>query len=84
MSREIQAGARVHLPLFSSTLNAAIAPSLTGPFSIGALNFKCFGPQNGVSTQRVPFESSQLFKRSQRFVKAICLRQRRVADIRII
>src|ERR671924_781575 len=61
MSREIHAGARFHLPFFSSTLKAAIAPYLTGPYSMGALNFECFGPQNGVSTQRVPlFESSQL------------------------
>src|SRR5262245_31560104 len=60
MSLEIQAGASVHFPFFSSTLNAAIAPSLTGPYPIGALNFECFGPQNGVSAQRVPFESSQL------------------------
>src|SRR5215470_1085367 len=60
MSRESQAGARFHLPFFSSTLNAAIAPYLTGPFSIGALNLECFGPQKGVNTQRAPFESSQL------------------------
>src|SRR5215475_9580663 len=60
MSRDSQAGARVHLPFCSSTLNAATAPFLTGPFSSAALNFECFGPQNGVSTQRVPFESSQL------------------------
>src|SRR5262249_47197669 len=60
ISRASQTGARFHLPFFSSTLNAAIAPYLIGPCSIGALNFECFGPQNGVSTQRVPFESSQL------------------------
>src|SRR5215207_8699029 len=60
MSREIQAGASVNLPAFSSTLKAAIAPYLTGPFSIDALNLECFGPQNGVNTQRVPFASSQL------------------------
>src|SRR5215470_926535 len=60
MSREIQAGARSHLPFFSSTLKAAIAPYLTGPYSCGALNFECLGPQKGVRTQRVPFESSQL------------------------
>src|SRR5262249_6487545 len=60
ISRESQTGARVHLPLFSSTLKAAIAPYLIKPCSIGALNFECFGPQNGPSTQRIPFESSQL------------------------
>src|SRR5262252_4061722 len=60
ISREIQAGARSHSPFFSTTLKAAIAPFLTGPYAIGALNFECFGPQNGVNTQRVPFESSQL------------------------
>src|SRR5215475_15789546 len=60
MSRESQAGARFHLPFFSSTLKAAIAPFLTGPYSSGALNFECFGPQNGVSAQRAPFESSQV------------------------
>src|SRR5262245_7655296 len=57
---ERQAGARFHLPFFSSTLNAAISPYLIGPYSIGALNFECFGPQKGVNTQRVLFESSQL------------------------
>src|SRR5262245_29995280 len=60
MSRETHAGDRSHFPFFSSTLNAAIAPFLTGPYSIGARNFECFGPQKGVNTQRVPFESSQL------------------------
>src|SRR5262245_6187434 len=59
MSRESQAGTRVHLPFFSSTLKAAIAPYLIGPYSSGALNFECFGPQKGVSTHRAPFESSQ-------------------------
>ena len=37
-----------------------MAPSFTVPYSIGALNCECFGPQIGVSTQRVPLESSQL------------------------
>src|SRR5215213_407577 len=60
ISRESQAGVSVYLPALSSTLKAAMAPYLIGPFSIGALNLECFGPQNGVSTQRVPFESSQL------------------------
>ena len=60
MSREIQAGVSCSLPPFSSTLNATIAPYFTLPFSIGALNAECFGPQIGVSTQRVPLESSQL------------------------
>src|SRR5438067_11455425 len=60
MSREIHAATNVGLPPLSSSLNAAIAPSLTTPFSIGALNFECFAPQNGVNTQRVPFASSQL------------------------
>ena len=43
-----------------SILNAAIAPCTTSPCSIGALNFECFGPQNGMSTQRVPSVSSQV------------------------
>src|SRR4051794_32590809 len=60
MSREIQAGVNWNLPFFSSTLKAAIAPFFTVPFSIGAENFECLAPQKGVSTQRVPFESSQL------------------------
>src|SRR5262249_57181245 len=60
MSRESQAGVNCHLPFFSSTLNAAMAPYFTGPHSTGALKAECFGPQNGVSAQRVPFESSQL------------------------
>src|SRR3954452_23443563 len=60
MSREIQAGVSWNFPFFSSTLKAATAPSFTWPFSMGAENFECFGPQNGVSTQRVPFESCQL------------------------
>src|SRR5947199_175982 len=65
MSREIQAGVRVVLPPLSSTLNATIAPSFTGPCSIGAWNCECFAPQNGVRTQRVPFESSQLASEPQ-------------------
>src|ERR671923_813895 len=60
ISREIQAGVSAHFPAFSSTLNAAMAPYLTAPFSIGALNLECFGPQNGVSAQRTPFASSQV------------------------
>src|SRR5215475_3435309 len=60
ISREIQAGASAHLPAFSSTLKAAIAPYLTGPFSTGALNLECFGPQKGVSAQRVPLASSHV------------------------
>src|SRR5262244_1463320 len=60
ISRESQAGARFHLPFFSSTLKAAMAPYLIGPYSSGALNFECFGPQNGVSAQRAPCKSSQL------------------------
>src|SRR5262245_20062229 len=60
ISRESQAGARFHLPFFSSTLNAAIAPSLIGPYSRGALNFECFGPQKAVNTQSGPFESSHV------------------------
>src|SRR5436309_11066032 len=60
MSREIQAGVNCSLLSFSSTLNAAMAPYFTSPYSTGALKAECFGPQNDVSTQRVPFESSQL------------------------
>ena len=41
------------------------APFFTNPFSIGALYFECFGPQNGVSTQRCPFVSSQLVSEPQ-------------------
>ena len=37
-----------------------MAPYFTLPFSMGALNAECFGPQIGVSTQRVPLASSQL------------------------
>ena len=65
MSREIQAGVNCGLPFFSSTLNATMAPSFTAPYSMGALNCECFGPQMGVSTQRVPFESSQLASEPQ-------------------
>src|SRR5579885_1458587 len=57
MSRETQAGVSCSLPLLSSTLNAAIAPCSTSPYSSGALNAECFAPQNGVRTQRVPLES---------------------------
>src|SRR5947209_7588010 len=60
MSREIHAGVNCSLPPFSSTLKATMAPSFTGPFSMGALNCECFFPQIGVSTQRVPLASSQL------------------------
>src|SRR5258708_21290942 len=65
MSREIHAGTSVGLPPLSSSLNAAMAPSFTTPFSMGDLNLGCFGPQNGVSTQRVPFASSQLASEPQ-------------------
>ena len=60
MSREIHAGSRKNRPVagFLAILNAATAPLNTSPCSIGALNFGCFGPQNGTSTQRVPFASS--------------------------
>src|SRR5262245_20753849 len=60
ISREIQAGVNMYLPALSSTLKAAIVPNLTGPFSIGAENFECFGSQNGVSAQRAPLASSQV------------------------
>src|ERR1700683_581173 len=60
MSREIHAGANSHFPFFSSTLKATMAPYFTAPYSMGALNAECFGPQMGVSTQRTPLESSQL------------------------
>src|SRR4030095_11476584 len=60
ISREIHAGESIHFPDSSSTLKAAIPPYLTVPYSIGALKAECFGPQKGVSAQRVPFESSQL------------------------
>src|SRR5262245_42350576 len=60
MSLDIQAGVNCSLPLFSSTFNATIAPCFTVPFEIGGLNSGCTGPQKGVKTQRVDFESSQL------------------------
>src|SRR5919198_6666671 len=60
MSRETQAGVSCHLPPFSSTLKAAMAPYFTLPYSTGALKAECFGPQKGVSTQRVPLASAQL------------------------
>src|SRR5947199_6687948 len=47
MSRESHAGVSWTLPSFSSTLKAATAPCTTWPCSSGALNFECFGPQNG-------------------------------------
>ena len=60
MSRDIQAGVNCSLPFFSSTLNATTAPCLTGPYETGTLKSGCDGPQNGVSTHRTLFESSQL------------------------
>src|SRR5262245_25356918 len=60
ISREIQAGVSVYLPALSSTLKATTAPFLTAPFSTGAVNLECFGPQKGDNTQRVPLASSQL------------------------
>ena len=48
-----------------STVKAAMAPFFTGPFSIGALNLECFGPQKGVNTQRLPCGSSQLVSEPQ-------------------
>src|SRR5262245_43301216 len=65
ISREIQAGVSVYLPALSSTLKATIAPFLTMPFSIGALNLECFGPQKGESTQRVPLASSHVANEPQ-------------------
>ena len=51
MSRDSQTGVSTTLPAgFSSSLNAATAPRVTSPYSIGALNCECFGPQNGIST----------------------------------
>ncbi len=35
-------------PCVSSILNAAAAPRTTSPYSSGALNSECFGPQNGI------------------------------------
>ena len=61
MSRETHAGASVGLAASPSTLNAATPPSLAiGVFMIGALYCECTGPQNGASTQRVPFDSSHV------------------------
>src|SRR5262245_34847634 len=60
MSRETHAGRSANLLPVCTTLNAATAPFVTGPFSMGYLYCGCFGPQNGVRTQRVPAESSQL------------------------
>ena len=60
MSRESHAGASRTLPPCSSTLNAATAPRTVSPCSIGALKSGCFGPQNGIRTQRVPSVSSQV------------------------
>src|SRR5262245_28083277 len=60
MSLESQAGSSANFLPFCTTLNAATAPCITGPCSIGYLNCGCFGPQKGVRTQRVPLESSQL------------------------
>src|ERR1700677_2527236 len=65
ISREIHAGVNCHLPLFSPTLKATMAPYFTGPYSVGALKAECFGPQIGVSTQRTPLESSQLASEPQ-------------------
>jgi hypothetical protein len=60
MLREIHAGVSCRPPFFSSTLNAATAPLTTCPYSSGAENCGCFGPQNGISTQRVPSLSSHV------------------------
>src|SRR5215204_1535116 len=60
MSLETQPGVNCQAPFFSSTLNAATAPSFTFPYSSGALKAECCGPQKGVSTQRVPSVSAQL------------------------
>ena len=60
MLRESHAGVSCTLPAFVSTLNAAMAPCTTWPCSIGALNSECFGPQNGISTHRVPSASSHV------------------------
>src|SRR5207247_5829671 len=65
MSREIQACVSTAFPCLSCTLNAAIAPYTTWPCSTSALNCRCFGPQNGVNTQRVPLDSSHVARAPQ-------------------
>src|SRR4029453_5748538 len=60
MSRDNHAGVNTILPALSSILNPATPPRTTSPYSIGALNCECFGPQNGTYSQRVPFDSSQV------------------------
>src|SRR5207344_440946 len=56
--REIHALVRTGLPPFSSTLNAAMLPTLASPLFIANVALGCFGPQTGASTQRAPCASS--------------------------
>src|SRR5256886_6461700 len=51
MLRDVHALARTGLPLRSSTLNAAIVPTLVSPLVSGNFAFGCFGPHTGASTQ---------------------------------
>ena len=61
MLRAVQALVSTGLPLRSSTLNAAIVPTLVSPLETGNLALGgCFGPQTGASTQRVPSASSHV------------------------
>src|SRR5215813_14132419 len=60
MSREIHAGVITILPFCSSIFQATIAPWVTVPCEIGGLKSGCDGPQNGLSTQRVPLASSHV------------------------
>src|SRR5205823_1047822 len=60
MLRAVHALVSTGLPLRSSTLNAAIVPTLVSPFETGNLAPGCFGPQTGASTHRVPIASSHV------------------------
>ena len=65
MSREIQMGVSTGFPFLSCSRKAATPPYTTCPCSSSALNCRCFGPQNGVNTQRVPFASSHVARAPQ-------------------
>ncbi len=82
MSRDSHAGASRTVPPASSSLNAAIAPCTTCPCSIGALNSECFGPQNGISTQRVPLDSSQVASAPQTPAPANCTSSLQTSGVR--
>ena len=65
MSREIQAGVKCDFAVRSLHLEGRDRAVLHLAVFDRRFEFGCFGPQNGVSTQRVPLASSQVASEPQ-------------------